>query len=71
LIVLNAGEVVRYVVLWVFSRRQHLAFGRDDLALTILFLIAILAIRELFSLVGLTGDLNALFPVLQPEVWEQ
>ena len=71
LIVLNAGEVVRYVVLWVFSRRQHLAFGRDDLALTILFLIAILAIRELFSLVGLTGDLNALFPVLQPEVWAQ
>ena len=71
LIVLNAGEVVRYIVLWVFSRRQHLAFGRDDLALTILFFIAILAIRELFSLVGLTGDLNALFPVLQPEVWAQ
>jgi len=69
LIVLNAGEVVRYVVLWAFSRRQHLAFGRDDLALTILFFIAILAIRELSYLVGLTGDLNSLFPVLQPELW--
>ena len=71
LIVLNAGEVVRYVVLWAFSRRQHLAFGRDDLALTILFLIAILAIRELFALIGLTGDLNALFPLLQPEAWSR
>ena len=71
LIVLNVGEVVRYVVLWFFSRRQHLAFGRDDLALTILFIIGVLAARELFWLVGLTGDLNALFPVLQPEVWAQ
>ena len=69
LIVLNAGEVVRYVVLWAFSRRQHLAFGRDDLALTILFFIAILAIRELSYLFGLTGDLNSLFPVLQPDLW--
>ena len=71
LIVLNAGEVVRYVVLWAFSRRQHLAFGRDDLAMTILFLIAILAARELFHLIGLTADLNSLFPVLQPELWDK
>ena len=71
LIVLNVGEVVRYIVLWAFSRRQHLAFGRDDLALTTLFIIGVLAARELFWLVGLTGDLNALFPVFQPELWAQ
>ena len=71
LIVLNAGEVVRYVVLWAFSRRHHLAYGRDDLGLTILFFIAIFAIRELSYLIGLTGDLNSLFPVLQPELWDK
>jgi O-antigen/teichoic acid export membrane protein len=71
LVVLNAGEVVRYVVLWAFSRRQHLAFGRDDLALTILFFMATLAIREFSYLIGLTGDLNSLFPVFQPELWSK
>lgn len=69
IVVLNAGEVVRYAVLWLFSRRKHLAFGRDDLALTIVFMIAIVAGRELLSLIGLTGDLESLFPMLRPETW--
>lgn len=71
ILVLNAGEVVRYVVLWLFSRRKHLAFGRDDLALTFLFLIAIVAGRELMSLVGLTGGIQSLFPMLGTEFWAQ
>lgn len=69
IVVLNAGEVVRYLVLWAFSRRRHLAFGRDDLALTILFLIAIVAARELLAKLGLTGGVVGLFPVLNPEAW--
>lgn len=69
IIVLNAGEVVRYSVLWLFSRRRHLAFGRDDLALTILFLIAVVAARELLAVLGLTGGIEDLFPVLNPELW--
>jgi hypothetical protein len=41
------------------------------LVLTILFLIAVVAARELLAAVGLTGDLNSLFPVFQPELWSQ
>jgi O-antigen/teichoic acid export membrane protein len=69
IVVLNAGEVVRYLVLWAFSRRAHLAFGRDDLALTILFLVATLAVRELLAKLGLTGGIVDLFPALKPELW--
>jgi O-antigen/teichoic acid export membrane protein len=64
LLVLNAAEVVRYVVLWAFSREKHLAFGRDDLALTFLFLLAIVVCRELLSALGFSGGLSSLFPVL-------
>lgn len=69
IVVLNAGEVVRYVMLWAFSRRSHLAFGRDDLALTILFLFAIFLLRELLAAMGLTGGIDSLFPVLKLELW--
>ena len=69
IIVLNAGEVVRYVVLWLYSRRKHLAFGRDDLALTILFLIAIVGARELLMVLGLASGIEGLFPVLNDETW--
>ncbi len=69
IIVLNAGEVVRYVVLWLFSRRKHLAFGRDDLALTVLFLMALVGARELLFVLGLASGMDGLFPALQPESW--
>ena len=69
IIVLNAGEVVRYVVLWLFSRRKHLAFGRDDLALTVLFLMALVGARELLFVLGLASGMDGLFPILQPETW--
>lgn len=65
IIVFNAGEVVRYVVLWAFSHKHHLGFGRDDLGLTFLFLIAIIAIRATLAAVGLTSGLEGLFPILQ------
>lgn len=63
-LVLSLGEVVRYLVLWAFSRRQHLGFGRDDLALTLIFLGAILLFREALSLMGLSGGIATLFPIL-------
>lgn len=65
IVVLNAGEVVRYVVLWAFSRKQHLGFGRDDLALTLLFLGAVVVFRELLTMLGLTTGIEDLFPILQ------
>jgi O-antigen/teichoic acid export membrane protein len=63
-LVLSLGEVVRYIALWTFSRRQHLGFGRDDLALSLVFLGLILVFRELLALVGLTGGIMTLFPLL-------
>ena len=62
-LILNVGEAVRYVVLWAFGRRQHLGFGRDDMALTILFLITITFARELLFSIGATGDIASLFPI--------
>lgn len=64
ILVLIAGEVVRYVVLWLLARRRHLGFVRDDAALTIVFFACILFARELLWAAGITGDLHALFPVL-------
>ncbi|WP_345166343.1 oligosaccharide flippase family protein [Sphingomonas daechungensis] len=63
-LVLSLGEVVRYIALWTFSRRQHLGFGRDDLVLSLIFFGSILAFRELLALVGLTGGITTLFPLL-------
>ena len=62
-LIINVGEAVRYVTLWWFSRRQHLGFGRDDLALTILFLITIPFARKLLWSIGLSGDIGSLFPI--------
>ena len=61
-LVLSAGEAVKYVTLWVFGRREHLGFGRDDLVLTIIFLLGIFGFRELLAAGGLTGGLDQLFP---------
>jgi O-antigen/teichoic acid export membrane protein len=69
IMVVNMGEVVRYLVLWMFTRKQHLAFGRDDLALTILFVATLVVVRQLLLALGLTGGLDDLLPVLRPEFW--
>jgi O-antigen/teichoic acid export membrane protein len=64
-LVLTAGEVVRYIVLWAISRRQHLGFGRDDLALTLIFFGCIFVFREALSVTGLTSGITSLFPLLK------
>jgi hypothetical protein len=59
---LGIGEAIKYVVLWLQSRRHNLSFARDDLALSIAFVLSIPLFRELLFQIGLTPDLHALFP---------
>jgi O-antigen/teichoic acid export membrane protein len=53
--VIAAGEVVKYVALWALSHKEHLRFGRDDLMLTISFVVAAFLLRELTHALGLTS----------------
>jgi O-antigen/teichoic acid export membrane protein len=63
ILVLNAGEGARYVVLWLLARRRHLGFVRDDLARTVLFFVSMLLARKFLWAVGVTGDVESLFPI--------
>lgn len=58
--VLSAGEAVRYLALWALSLKHGLAFGRDDIMLTLAVIVALIATRELAATIGLTGDLRSL-----------
>lgn len=51
-VVISAGEIVKYFVLWALSHKQHLHFGRDDLVLTLAFVITALTMQELLFLIG-------------------
>jgi O-antigen/teichoic acid export membrane protein len=51
--VISAGELVKYVALWALSHKEHLRFGRDDLALTILFAVTGALLWEAVRLLGL------------------
>ena len=64
ILALAVGEGIKYVSLWIQSRRHNLSFARDDLALSIVFVLSIVLAREIFFAVGLTGNLRALFPWL-------
>ena len=54
--VIAAGEIVKYVTLWGLSHKEHLRFGRDDLALTLAFEEQRFVIREILRLLGLPGQ---------------
>lgn len=60
--VIATGEVVKYVTLWILSHGEHLRFGRDDLMLTITFVIAALLMRELTHAVGVTASVGQIHP---------
>ena len=64
ILVLSGGEGVRYATLWAMGRKAHVAFGRDDAALTLIFLVLILLIRGLLHLAGVTGGIDLIFPWL-------
>lgn len=68
-LVLSAGEVVRYLVLWAASRRAHLAFLRTDTVLTIVLTAVIVTVRSTLHLFGLTSDVTTLFPFFTAEFW--
>jgi O-antigen/teichoic acid export membrane protein len=51
--VISVGEMVKYAALWALSHKEHLRFGRDDLALTLVFVTSALAMSELARAAGL------------------
>lgn len=61
-VVIAVGELVRYVPLFVAQRREGLSFAGQDAAMTLVMLGLTVAFRELFFLVGLTGDVASLLP---------
>jgi O-antigen/teichoic acid export membrane protein len=59
--VITVGEIVKYIVLWLLSHREHLRFGRDDLVLSLAFAGTTIGVAELAQLVGLGGGITSLF----------
>ena len=57
-VVIAAGEIVKYVALWALSHKEHLHFGRDDLILTLAFGWTGLVVRALLRLLGVTGEVH-------------
>lgn len=68
-LVLSVGELMRYLVLSVLSRRTHLTFIGNDMALTFVLTVVIVAVRTVLHSLGLTEDLAALFPLFTFEFW--
>jgi O-antigen/teichoic acid export membrane protein len=59
-VVISAGEIVKYVALWALSHKEHLRFGRDDLMLTVAFAVTAVLIHELTHLLGWEAVLGSL-----------
>lgn len=53
--VISAGELVKYVTLWLLSHKEHLRFGRDDLVLTLIFATTAIGMSELAQVAGVAG----------------
>ncbi|WP_426692715.1 oligosaccharide flippase family protein [Sphingomonas sediminicola] len=60
--VISLGEIVKYAALWMLSHKEHLHFGRDDLALTFAFAATALAIGEITRLLGIGGGIQGMIP---------
>jgi O-antigen/teichoic acid export membrane protein len=58
--VISAGEIVKYVALWILSHKEHLHFGRDDLVLTLVFVGAALISSELMHLLASQGGVPSI-----------
>jgi O-antigen/teichoic acid export membrane protein len=63
-IVIAAGELVKYVALWLLSHKEHLQFGRDDLALTLAFAMSAFVVGEITRFLGIGGGIQAIIPHL-------
>jgi O-antigen/teichoic acid export membrane protein len=62
--VISAGEIVKYVALWLLSHKEHLQFGRDDAALTIAFMGTAFVIGEFTRILQVGGGVQAILPHL-------
>lgn len=59
-IVISAGEIVKYAALWVLSRKEQLHFGRDDLLLTLAFFGTAILTSVAMHALGVNTLLNAM-----------
>ena len=60
-----AAEAVRYAVLMWRTRVTGIAFSRQDIAATVVFVVAALTFREVTGLIGLTGGISGWIAELQ------
>jgi O-antigen/teichoic acid export membrane protein len=58
--VIAGGEVVKYLTLWALTHKEHLRFGRDDLALTLAFIFMAWGCRQIVHLLGWNGSVHQL-----------
>ena len=59
-IVISAGEVVKYMALWFFSHKEHLHFGRDDFLLTLAFVTSAVLTGGAMHVLGLDTALGSM-----------
>jgi O-antigen/teichoic acid export membrane protein len=64
IVVISAGELVKYVALWMLSHKEHLHFGRDDLLLTLGFGCTAVFVGELVHFAAADSGLRAVLPQL-------
>ena len=62
--VISAGEIVKYVALWLLSHKEHLQFGRDDAALTVAFIGTAFVIGEVTRFLHVGGGIQSILPHL-------
>ena len=62
--VISAGEIVKYVALWILSHKEHLQFGRDDAVLTIAFMGSAFFFGEITRFLHIGGGVQAILPHL-------
>jgi O-antigen/teichoic acid export membrane protein len=58
--VIAAGEVVKYVALWLLSHKEHLRFGRDDIILTLAFVGTAAVVGEVSRFAGVGGGIQSI-----------
>jgi O-antigen/teichoic acid export membrane protein len=59
-VVISAGEVTKYAVLWISSHKEKLHFGRDDLVLTLAFAGTAIVCIEIMHALGLGAMLGSI-----------
>lgn len=60
IVVISAGEIVKYAALWALSHKEHLRFGRDDVGLTLAFILTAILMYSLVAALGWHSSLSAL-----------